>query len=142
LGNISIVVDSRDAWGHLACDGSVMAEIRDWDTDNPKLVVCAKCGFGHGGIAKGYSGVKEVECGQLDSRVSWKMDTLGSILLHEYTHFLMLVSPPLDKEAEDESYGPTGVRALNKAKATNNADSYSWFANELLWTMYVRFDLI
>jgi hypothetical protein len=112
-----------------------MAELRDWDTDNPKLVVCARAGFGHGGIAKGYSGVKEVECGGLDPRISWKMETLGSILLHEYTHFLKLVSPPLAKETDDVAYTPSRTRALDKTKATNNADSYSWFATENLWTL-------
>lgn len=114
-----------------------MAELRDWDTDNPTIVLCDPAAFGHGGIGKGYGNgsVPAGECGFFDPRVSWKMETLGSILLHEYTHWLKLVSPPLSKETDDIAYGPTGVRAMDKSQATNNADSYSWFATETLWTV-------
>lgn len=36
-----------------------------------------------------------------DGRVSWKIDTMGSMILHEYTHFIVLVAPPLTREADD-----------------------------------------
>jgi len=134
LGDISIVQDYPDAGGDLACDGETMAELRDWGTNNPKLVMCGP-GFGHGGINKGYNNVPEINCAYIGDRVNWRMDTMGSILLHEYTHFKNLVSPPLSKETDDDEYGPTGVRGMNKNKATNNADSYSWFANEALWSV-------
>ncbi|KAJ5205279.1 hypothetical protein N7491_004098 [Penicillium cf. griseofulvum] len=135
LGKISIVTDYEDADGEYACDGSTMAELRDWDSDNPKIVICKKAGFGHGGIAKGYDGVPKVVCENFDPRMSWKMETLGSILLHEYTHYTNLVAPPLDKETDDLAYGVSGVRAYDKSLATNNADSYSWFAVEVLWSV-------
>ena len=135
LGDISIVVDYEDDDGDMACDGETMAELRDWSTSSPKLVVCAGPGFGHGGIGKGYTDVDTVECDRFDDRVSWKMETLGSILLHEYTHFYNLVVPPLRKETDDTAYGVFKARHMDKDKATNNADSYSWFATENLWTI-------
>jgi len=119
----------------MACDGRTMAELRDWETSNPKLIICAGPGFKHGGISDGYDGVDAVVCDNLDDRVSWKMETLGSILLHEYTHFYNLVVPPLSKETDDPAYGPFGTRNMDKSDATNNADSYSWLANENLWTI-------
>jgi hypothetical protein len=128
-------VDYEDEDGDLACDGDTMAELRDWKTSSPKLVVCAGAGFGHGGIGKGYTDVETVRCERFDDRVSWKMETLGSILLHEYTHFYNLVVPPLKKETDDVAYGPYDSRNMDKSQATNNADSYSWFAVENLWTV-------
>ena len=114
-----------------------MAEMRDIDSDKPTIILCDPAGFGHGGIGKGYNNVKAVGCDGFDDRVSWKMETLGSILLHEYTHWEKLVAPPLSEETDDLAggYGPAGVRSLDKSKATNNADSYSWFATENLWTV-------
>lgn len=85
LGGLKIVPDYEDEDGELACDGATMAELREWDTDNPKLVMC-DAGFGHGGIAKEYDGVPSIDCEYMGERVSWKMDTMGSILLHEYTY--------------------------------------------------------
>lgn len=140
LGKITISTDYKDSDGDFACDGETMAELRDWNTDKPKLVVCAKAGFGHGGIGKGYNGVPTVKCGDFDPRLSWKMETLGSVLLHEYTHYLKLVVPPLSKETDDDAYGVKGSRDLDKSKATNNADSYSWFATEVLWTVICQKD--
>lgn len=135
LGKISIVTDYKDDDGDYACDGDTMAELRDYSTDNPKIIICKKAGFGHGGIAKGYDGVDKVVCENFDPRMSWKMETLGSILLHEYTHYTKLVAPPLTKETDDPAYGVSGARAYDKSLATNNADSYSWFAIEVLWSV-------
>jgi hypothetical protein len=139
LGKITVVPDYKDG-GVLACDGDTMAELRDYMSDSPKLVICDGPGFGHGGIDLGYTGVPRVGCDTLDPRVSWKMETLGSILLHEYTHYYNLVVPPLSKETDDPAYGPNDARAYDKSKATNNADSYSWFANEVLWTVLCSTD--
>ncbi|KAI9667809.1 MAG: hypothetical protein M1821_000628 [Bathelium mastoideum] len=135
LSSITITPDYPDSNGVLACDGETMAEMRDWSTDSPKVIVCDPAGFGHGGIGKSYETVAAVSCGNFDPRVSWKMETLGSILLHEYTHWTKLMAPPLSKETDDDAYGPYGVRQMNKKDATNNADSYSWFATENLWTV-------
>lgn len=85
LGGLSVVKDYPDDDGELACDGETMAELRDWETDNPKLVLC-DAGLGHGGIGKGYDGAPApVTCEFIGDRVNWRMDTIGSIFLHEYT---------------------------------------------------------
>lgn len=63
--------------------------------------------------------------------MTWRIDTLGSILLHEYTHFAKLVKPILDDATDDHLTSVYSVRHVDKALATNNADSYAIFANEL-----------
>ena len=68
----------------------VMGDTREGDTDHPKIVICPPA-LAHRGIKKGYDkffppGPKAVTCDTLDKRASWKMETLGSILLHEYTY--------------------------------------------------------
>lgn len=61
---------------------------------------------------------------------------LGSILLHEYTHWDHLAMPPLGARTStyDHAYNPINTRALDKTKAIYNADSYAWFANEYFWS--------
>lgn len=93
------------------------------------MIICAGAGFGHGGIGLGYTNVAEVNCNYVsmnDGRTSWRMDTLGSVILHEYTHFLALVVPPLAKETDDDGYGPWETRGnggnFDLSMATNNAD--------------------
>lgn len=136
LGDITISPDFPNAKGKLTCaDPSTMAAMRDHKSDNPTIILCDPAALGHGGIGKSYGNVPKVTCASLDPRVSWRMDTLGSVLLHEYTHWEKLVVPPLTSETDDLSYGPYEVRFdLDKDKATNNADSYTWLANEVLWT--------
>ena len=64
------------------------------------------------------------------------MDTLGSALLHEYTHASDLVQPPLEETTNDPAYGFYNARNLaNKDLAKSNADSYALFASELTWTL-------
>lgn len=84
LGGITVKKDFPDADGDLSCDDSTMAELRDFDEDNPTLVMCDGA-FGHGGIGLGYTNVQEINCDWIGDRLTWHMDTMGSILLHEYT---------------------------------------------------------
>jgi hypothetical protein len=77
------------------------AELREYNTDNPKIIICKKAGFSHGRIAKGYDGVYEVLCENFDPYMSWKIETLGSIVLYEYTLYTNLIAPPLSKETDD-----------------------------------------
>jgi hypothetical protein len=42
---------------------------------------------------------------------------------------------PKETDDNDDDYGPTGTRNIDKTIATNNADSYSWLANEALWSV-------
>jgi hypothetical protein len=147
-GDITVVVDYPDDGGEYACDATTMAELRDWETPNPKVcrecmamgVVKLMCKDDHMcrrrlwtrwnyGIGLGYTDVAEVNCDYVnmnDGRTSWRMDTLGSVILHEYTHFLSLVVPPLAEETDDDGYGPWETRGFGPkfdlSMATNNAD--------------------
>ncbi|KAJ5375710.1 hypothetical protein N7517_007716 [Penicillium concentricum] len=114
-----------NADGDYACDGDTITELRDYNSDNPKIVICKKDGFSHGGITKGYIRFSEVVCEKFDPRMSWKMEMLGSILLHGYTYYTKLVVSSLTKEIDDPAYGVSGARVNDKSLATNNADSYS-----------------
>lgn len=110
------------------------------------MVVCDSA-FTHGGIDKGYGSipglsVPAVVCDNFDEHVSWKMDTLGAILLHEYTHYVDLQNPPLDDATKDFAYGPLKTRNLDKAVASINADSYTWAATENLWTTICGHDFV
>lgn len=134
LGDISVVVDYEDEEGDLACDGSAGAESRNVATDHLNIIICHDLGFENGGIFKGYPDVDPVTCESQSRRVSWRMETMGYALIHEYTHWNKLVAPPLRKGTDDLVYGPYGVREMRKSRAVNNADSYAWLANEILWT--------
>jgi hypothetical protein len=123
-----------------------MAALRYPDTDNPKvrflagrtltcaadrlkMVICAGGGFGHGGIAKGYDNVNAIDCAftKLNGgRVSWRMETLGSIILHEYTHFakLMGAKPARSRGKVDIAYGPFATRGMDPVHALRNSDRY------------------
>jgi hypothetical protein len=77
-------------------------------------------------------------CGDLDLRVSRKMRTLGSILLHDFTHAGLLVMPPLAYDVEglqDHVYGAHSCQGLDKKLALYNADSYAWLAMEIFWSI-------
>lgn len=144
LKDITIRPDFPDPkTGALSCsDPDVEAEIRELTSDNPSIVLCDPAAFGHGSIGKGYTdgNIPAVTCDTLDPRVSWKMDTLGAVLLHEYTHWLKLMTSvnggPLPMETDDHEYGVYDCRfELDFSQATDNADSYNWYASEVLWTV-------
>jgi hypothetical protein len=96
--------------GEMSCIENTQAELRDSETDNPKLVVCPLA-LKMGAIGKGWSDAPAVTCGNLYPRISRKMDTIGFVLLHEYTHWETLMSPVMlpafnEKAALDEALGP------------------------------------
>lgn len=80
LGQITVTRSDPD--GDCAADAALMAVLSNYDTGSPLLEVCPVAGFGHGGIGKD---PHKVVCDNLGDTVSWRMETLGSILLHEYT---------------------------------------------------------
>ncbi|KAF1352619.1 hypothetical protein BDV97DRAFT_271295, partial [Delphinella strobiligena] len=75
--------------------------------------------------------------------VSYKMNSLGMTLLHEYTHYDAMLetifgAPIIDQadaNGEPIGYGPVQVRALDKGLAPFNADSYAYYASEVLWSV-------
>jgi hypothetical protein len=89
-----------------------------------------------GGKGKEWPHANNRKCSNIGNRVSYYMDTLGSALLHEYTHAPDLVQPPLEETTNDPAYGFYNARNLaNKDLAKSNADSYALFASELTWTL-------
>jgi hypothetical protein len=138
LQRIKILTDYTDENGEKTCDGKTLAELRNPESYYPNMVLCP-IAFLQGGIGKSYGiipfRIHAVKCSNFDKRVSWKMDTLGATLLHEYTHFKMLVVPPLGAQTLDPAYGAYNSRNLDKVQATNNADSFAWAAIENFWSI-------
>lgn len=143
LTQITVTSDyTNSEFPNFVCDGTTFAAMRNGLTANPTIVVCPS-GFGHGGIGKGYEDVDAITCQyftQDSTRVNWRMQTLGSIFLHEYTHFQSLVVPPLsagttDYEENPEGVGPYASRNLDHSFSLSNADSYTWMTTENLWNV-------
>lgn len=109
-----------------------------------ELVLCHvffKLGVIEGASEEGRKGhVRQVTCDDIDHRLSRRMRTMGTELLHEYTHNPKIVSTiiapghPQAVATEDHVYGFEKSRSLNKDLATTNADSYALFANEMFWS--------
>lgn len=143
LGDIEVVRDFKDKKdGEFSCIGDTQAELRDYESDTPKLVVCPH-GLTLGAIGKDLGGIAAVTCETWWPRISSVMDTVGTVLLHEYTHWDTLMTPVMlpafgEKAALDEARGPWAVRRLSRSEATWNADSYAWLAQEIWWTHTCR----
>ncbi|KAJ5587092.1 uncharacterized protein N7459_002857 [Penicillium hispanicum] len=135
LGHIRIVEDYLED-GDQVCEGDDdWGELRLWETDYPNMVVCPPA-FGHGGINKGYDGVAAVTCASIGNSMSWRMETLGSFEIHEFTHFEKLVVPPLPEETSDDYYGILGARKAGRdGKCLEVADCFMWVAIEVYWTV-------
>jgi hypothetical protein len=112
--------------------------------DAEELILCHvffKLGVIEGASEEGRKGhVRQVTCDDLNHRISRQMKTMGTELLHEYTHNSKIVSPiigaglPRAVATEDHVYGFEKCRGLNKDLATTNADSYALFATEMFWS--------
>lgn len=59
----------------------------------------------NGGPNREWPGIPTPKCSNIANRVSPRMDTLGSSLLHEYTHVDELVQPLLCEHVEDHEFG-------------------------------------
>ena len=88
LSSITVMMDFADAKGEFTCtEPETMGGTRNGDLDDPVMILC-KSGLAHGGINKGYDDMKgpsAVTCDTIGDGVTWKMDTLGAVILHEYT---------------------------------------------------------
>ena len=121
------------------CDPDDQAELSNFHkSDIAELIVCP-IGLGEGGIEKGYgsgsSRIHQVDCNTIGSLISDDMETLGSVFIHEFTHWESLISPPLKSITDDHGYGTYDAFTLDKSKSLSNADNYAWFANEVFWTV-------
>lgn len=69
---------------NFTADPETAASMWDYLTDRPDLTV-TPLGFKFGGLFQAYPGGREINCETVGSLVSPWMETLGAILLHEYT---------------------------------------------------------
>lgn len=151
LGNIQFSRDYFDSrpGNELACtpDDDTPpdeAEMREFKTDHPKIILCEPI-FTYGVIGRqGYPNAPGVTCDNIYPRISHRMETFGHNLLHEYTHWdkllVDIVQGPFDipgiedVEADNGAYGCWAVRQLDRPQSQRNADSYAWLATKVFWT--------
>lgn len=86
LGDITVVKDYiNDEDGQMSCIENNEAELREFESDKPKLVVCP-LGLKFGAIGKGWEGAPAITCETWCPHISRKMNTISFVLLHECTH--------------------------------------------------------
>ena len=96
LSQISVRTDAPPGRPPACTLPSIMAELEDWTTSNPKMIICPN-GLKHGNIEipLPWPGIPPpVVCDDqprneiypclkgLGERTSWRMSTLGSVILH------------------------------------------------------------
>lgn len=111
-------------------DIDAAAATREYDTEKPKTIQCTKS-FYKGSIEPGVGNAPSVSCRDFYPRPSTWVETLGTILLHEYTHWDRLVMPSLTSRVVDHECHHGAVRTMPKSFATTMADSYGWLATEV-----------
>ncbi|KAJ5908336.1 hypothetical protein N7495_001018 [Penicillium taxi] len=142
---MKIVTDYPTPYHGYACDDQTEAALADPHTGSPRLILCDRALEDYGGIEKDYTGAPAVTCDSIGDTMSNRMATMGSTLLHEYTHWQSLMVPPLDMATTDmpNAYGAWGASHVQpKTDAIYNADTYSHYAMEVFWTNHCghRFD--
>ena len=87
-----------------------------------------------------------VTCSTIGDRTSWRMNTLGSIFVHEWTHINLLVGHALGSAhrpadgTDDQLIGKSVYGCIQTQQIANSenalyiADSYAMFANEAFWS--------
>jgi hypothetical protein len=106
--------------------------------ERTQLILCRDLfllGTIDGGKGKEWPDTANRKCSNIGDRVSEYMLTLGTVMLHDYTHADDLVVPPLKEETDDLAYSFYDARNLKKDLATRNADNFALFAIELTWTV-------
>ena len=82
---------------------------------------------------------KDIICTYLGDYTSMRMDSVATIILHEYIHFKALVSPPLTYGVHgnlQKRPGPYKAQHITKRTARYNPESYAWYATEVFWTIH------
>ncbi|KAL8686037.1 MAG: hypothetical protein Q9218_007391 [Villophora microphyllina] len=124
------------------CHGPTRAYMVDYTTDHPRITICPL-----GMLRKAYTKLQGarnpennpeyyVRCKELTEagHISNNMTTLGSVLMHEYTHWDTLLHDVVGAEIDDRANGPTQVFAMNQKYGKVNADSYTFYSLELFWS--------
>ncbi|KYK56215.1 hypothetical protein DCS_08183 [Drechmeria coniospora] len=141
LRSVSAVHDyDNQYYGYSCTDSTVTATFIEMPDGRGYLVICGSA-FLYGGIGKGYANAASLTCDMFDrpGMTLNAMLPLGGILLHEFTHYKKLLSPPLWSEAMDHAYAFKECRDLinqpdPSRPALYNADSYTYFLLELFWS--------
>ncbi|KAL8826336.1 MAG: hypothetical protein Q9170_007440 [Blastenia crenularia] len=84
----------------------------------------------------------DLQCDDLGNALSMDFVTLGHLVLHEYTHWNWFLKDIIHGEVVDvhgveeaNGYGlKHAYQELDKKYAVYNADSYAWYATEVLWS--------
>ena len=160
LGNILVQTTDTDNLCE-GDDGRVLSYLNDNDANNPFLVLCPnafqkKAVTALNGADPEGDTTHYITCDELLSggdftgtgAMSYKMNSLGQTLFHEYTHYDAMLNfiygaPIIDQDDADGNpigYGPVQVRSLDKALSPLNADSYAYYAAEVLWTTLCQAD--
>jgi hypothetical protein len=138
-------------WGFVCPNPRDIAMTIYLDTTNPTIILCPTAML-HGIIGQGSVLPKlpdfplPVTCNTLGDTTSWRMNTLGSTILHEWTHIVPLVGQalasthrPIDSTVDtlngNSVYGCVQTQAIaDNEEAFYIADSYVWFAMEAFWS--------
>ena len=150
LGNLLVQTTDTDG----LCTDQELAYSNDEDPQNPFIVLCpnafkkkavtalngAENPADNPDDAKHYISCDDLK---INGHVSYLMNSLGSTLLHEYTHYDGLVesifgAPIID---QDNGYGPVNVyNNLDKGLSPFNADSYMYYSLHILWNELCEFE--
>ncbi|KAL8626818.1 hypothetical protein Q9189_007481 [Teloschistes chrysophthalmus] len=160
-GNVllsKVHIQVTDNFNPPGCDEETLLSMRGPSTDSPVIVLCPPPDVFK---KKAYTRLKDdtgdpetqpdryLRCQDVTANngagyhVSYRMETLGALFLHEYMHYHRLTYPVygrsiLDQQLNDgdEAYGPVAVYDnLNKnTLARVNADSYVYYAMHLFWS--------
>lgn len=130
MNKISIV-DDTPLNDQLACSKKGRAaELRGHDRIKAEMIICP--------IAFKFPRLVTNRCEKLGNKISYRMVSLGMVLLHEYTHWNRLVTGALPKYTEDLAYAPKFLKEkdgskLERSLAKGNADSFAWLLTEVYW---------
>jgi hypothetical protein len=133
-------------FGFVCTEPGDSAETIDPESTTPTIVLCDSA-FKHGAIGRRPGGFPPaVTCETIGDQTSWRMSTLGSTILHEWTHVGALVGNALasthrEPEGTDDEldgvsiYGCIHTQAIaDEDDALYVADNYAWFATEAFWS--------
>lgn len=87
--------------------------------------------------------IEDINCENLISKISARKRFLGSVLLHEYTHFDLIgkaavgehITDAKNAKGEFIGWGPQDSRKLTDAEKLINAENYTWLAFAHYWSM-------
>ncbi|KAI0528437.1 hypothetical protein GGR58DRAFT_526646 [Xylaria digitata] len=146
-----ILVQTTDS--NNLCGGSTLSYLKNGEagaTETPYIVLCPNA-FKKKAVTAlngkspqdpdgpDYYAACAQDGGEIDQNVSYLMNTLGMTLLHEYLHYDKMIASffgsIIDNPNGQPGYGPYNVYdRLDKSLARVNADSYAYYASQVLWT--------